>query len=417
MTSRLKVLISAYACSPYNGSEPGVGWGFVTELAKHHDLWVIVEKEEFRKDVDRYLIDRPELGNQVKFYFIQKHHSHTLRKIYPPSYYWYYRRWQYDVFQLAKQLHSKVGFDIAHQLNMVGFREPGYLWKLGIPFVWGPIGGMGLFPWRFLPVLGVYGGFYYLCYNMINWLQMSFLVRPRHAARAAAFGSANGLISATNENCEEAKIHWKCKSTVLAEVGLPRGILSLINDRSSDKPLRILWSGQHTPRKALNLALEALSILPSTVAWELHVLGVGQKTVAWKRLANGLSISSHVRFYGWISREQALSVMQSAHLMLITSLRDLTSTVLVEALSIGLPIICLDHCGFADVVNDDCGVKIPLTTPRQTIVALANSIEDLANNEEKRRGLANGALGRARDFSWEKKIQVINHIYQEKSCK
>jgi len=40
---------------------------------------------------------------------------------------------------------------------MVGFREPGYLWQLNIPFVWGPIGGMGYFPTRFLPVVGAKG--------------------------------------------------------------------------------------------------------------------------------------------------------------------------------------------------------------------------------------------------------------------
>ena len=37
---RLRVLISAYACEPGKGSEPGV-WNFSKEMAKHHDLWVL----------------------------------------------------------------------------------------------------------------------------------------------------------------------------------------------------------------------------------------------------------------------------------------------------------------------------------------------------------------------------------------
>lgn len=44
--TRLKVLVSAYACSPERGSEPAVGWGFVSALRKFHDLWVIVEEEK-----------------------------------------------------------------------------------------------------------------------------------------------------------------------------------------------------------------------------------------------------------------------------------------------------------------------------------------------------------------------------------
>ena len=80
---------------------------------------------------------------------------------------------------------------------------------------------MGLFPWRFLPVVGVYGAFYYLGYNLLNWLHMNFLVRPRQAGKTAASGSANGLIAATPENRAGAVKYWGCASTVLAEVGLP----------------------------------------------------------------------------------------------------------------------------------------------------------------------------------------------------
>mgnify|MGYP003334468677 CR=1 FL=1 len=37
----------------------------------------------------------------------------------------------------------------------------------------------------------------------------------------------------------------------------------------------------------------------------------------------------------------------------------------------GKPVICLDHCGFADVVNDTCGIKIPIGTPSNVIAGFA----------------------------------------------
>ena len=62
-------------------------------------------------------------------------------------FYWYYRKWQKRTLKIAEQIVSKHKIDIIHQLNMIGFREPGYLWELkDIPFVWGPIGGMELMP-------------------------------------------------------------------------------------------------------------------------------------------------------------------------------------------------------------------------------------------------------------------------------
>ena len=41
MNGRLRILLSAYACEPDRGSEPGVGWNWVRHLAREHEVWVI----------------------------------------------------------------------------------------------------------------------------------------------------------------------------------------------------------------------------------------------------------------------------------------------------------------------------------------------------------------------------------------
>lgn len=406
----MKILISAYACSPYKGSEPGVGWGVVSELSRFHELWVIVEEEKFRADIECYLEAHPEFAKRVCFFFIRKKRNRWLRKLWPPSYYWYYRRWHKDALVLAESLNVVVGFDLAHQLTMVGFREPGYLWRLDIPFVWGPIGGMGYFPRRFLSVVGAYGCLYYLGYNFFNYFQMNFLARPRLAAKRAG----RGLLAATSENRTGTVKYWDCTSTVLSEVGLATEPVAQIRPRSVDEKLHLVWTGQHTPGKALNLALYALAKVHKDVDWELNILGQGAQTAAWKDLADQLGISRRCLFYGWIPRETALSIMETAHVMLITSLRDLSSTVTVEALSLGLPVICLDHCGFTDIITDECGVLIPVTTPSEVIKELAKTIELFAFDEETRQRLAYGALRRAKDFTWQIKAQLIEQVYRAK---
>ena len=164
----MRILVSAYACSPYQGSEASVGWGFIYELSKLHELVVFVEEEKFRKDIEKYLNKNQGKLRSVKFIFVRKKRNRFLRKLWPPSYYRYYKKWHKDVYEIAKKLQSQSKFDIAHQLTMVGFREPGYLWKLNIPFVWGPVGGMGYFPYRFIGKLGFKGFIYYLAYNFFN---------------------------------------------------------------------------------------------------------------------------------------------------------------------------------------------------------------------------------------------------------
>ena len=38
---KLNVLLSAYACVPGRGSEPGVGWNFALTTSKYHNVWVV----------------------------------------------------------------------------------------------------------------------------------------------------------------------------------------------------------------------------------------------------------------------------------------------------------------------------------------------------------------------------------------
>lgn len=406
----MKVLISAYACSPYKGSEPGVGWGFVKELSRKHDLWVIVEEEKFRDDIEQFLVRNPDFGQRVHFFFLRKKRKRLLRKIWPPSYYWFYRLWHVEAYVLAKRLHEEIDFDLVHQLTMVGFREPGYLWRLGIPFVWGPIGGMGLFPWRLLSEVGWYGALYYISYNLFNYWQMHFLQRSRIAARKAGVG----LLTATPENKRGAEKYWKCSSTVISEVGLPLKSNAVLQSRLPIEAIRIIWIGSHTPGKALPLAFKALSSLPAYIDWELYILGHGPCTSAWHRKSESLNVANRCHFHGWLPREEALRVMGSGHLMLITSLRDLTSTVTIEALALGVPIVCMDHCGFSAVVDETCGIKVPVTTPSQVISGFASAITRLANDETLRYTLARGAVKKAQDYSWRKKGEMLEQIYRQK---
>ena len=87
---------------------------------------------------------------------------------------------------------------------------------------------------------------------------------------------------------------------------------------------------------------------------------------------------------------------------------------MLEALSRGLPVVCPDHCGFADVVNDDCGIKLPVETPRALVEQLELGILWFLAEENIRRGLAAGALVRSQDFSWDAKASQLQSIYESK---
>jgi glycosyltransferase involved in cell wall biosynthesis len=105
--------------------------------------------------------------------------------------------------------------------------------------------------------------------------------------------------------------------------------------------------------------------------------------------------------------------MQTAHALVVTSVYDLTSTVVVEALANGLPVVCPDHCGFKDAITPECGVKVPARSKRELVRGLADAIQ-LLFEEDRRWKLGRGALARAAVYDWEAKAQVIDGIYRAK---
>ena len=53
--------MSAYACEPGKGSEPGVGWTVAREMARHHDIWVITRANN-RPVIEAELARKPQPG-------------------------------------------------------------------------------------------------------------------------------------------------------------------------------------------------------------------------------------------------------------------------------------------------------------------------------------------------------------------
>jgi glycosyltransferase involved in cell wall biosynthesis len=407
MLKRKKVLISAYACNPNKGSEAGVGWGWVSAIAKYHDLWVIIG-ELHRIDVEKEIAKKPDQYKNVCFYFLPRIRWLKLERLWPPAYLWTYRLWQREVYELAGNLHEQIKFDIVHVITYVGFRVPGHLWKLNTPFVWGPIGGLENTPWCFLPMLGLKGYLYFSCRNILNSVHKRFSILPKRAFRK----TNGGTISATGRIRKEIIRWYGHESKVICEIGPPSTMVSDYSVREPGELLRLSWSGLHLPGKALPLLLNALAMLPKAVDWRLEILGEGACTKKWKRLSDTLKIDNRCTWHGWLPREKAMAIVHVSHVFVITSIKDLTSTVTLEALSQGVPVVCPDHCGFSDVITSDCGIKVPVKTPRQFEYDLSEALKRLFNEESERRRLACGALRRINDFSWDKKAIEINKIYQ-----
>jgi len=415
--NRLKVLAVAYACDPTRGSESGVGWGWVNAIAAHHDVTVITA--DFNANsINRHFLDRKDAKCDIpRFLYVKNHVWH-----YRPQGIWLniedsfakplmniaYQDWLGYAYTEAKREIAQNRYDLVHLITYVGWRFPGRFHQLDIPFVWGPIGGMKNTPWRLLPILGLKGALYYGARNLVNSLQLRTLRGPRLALRAAD----QGVIAATSEIQAELWNRFRAKSRVVCEVGPPPIEAESPRERGEKEPLRICWSGQFLPGKALNLLLRAAARLPNNFDFNIEILGDGPSNRSWRSMASKLGIEDRCRWHGWISRDLSLAVMRDSHVFVITSLKDLTSTVAVEAIALGLPVISLDHCGFADLVTEECGIKIYPGSAEQIATDLASALSNIYRDEAFRKRLAQGAIRRSHAYTWRAKMDTLDDIYQ-----
>jgi glycosyltransferase involved in cell wall biosynthesis len=407
---RPKVLISAFSCNPERGSEPGVGHLFVSQLARHCDLTVIVEEVEHKQAIQRHQRRDSNYAN-IDFHYLPwpllDENRQRITDMGPAGYYRQLRTWEQRAFALAKQLHTRSPFDLVHHLTMQGYREPGYLHQLNAPFIWGPVGGHAQMPWTYLPMLGLRGAIAHGLRNIVNIFQSRFHRRVHQAAKAARAV----IVNTSQERDVFARIH-KIDAHVIPEFGA-ESIPASPRTRNPANPLRIAWSGVHVPRKALPILLHAIARIKN-IPLELHILSEGPETKRWKSLAQQLRIDHLCIWHGRLARSQALAVMSRCDVFALTSLIDGTSCVLNEAISLGLPVISHACCGFVDVVNDHCGILIPVTTPAGSAARFAAALSRLYDDATEYNRLAAGARQRAseihRDVITDKMWQVYQHV-------
>jgi len=409
----VKVLLMAYECSPWRGSEWAVGWGRMLQAARAAEPHVITSEENFHA-LERARSEGLVPAN-VRFYTPAP--DAKLRELEKkPALFAYnykaYHHWQKLALPLARELHAKENFDLVHQVNVCTFREPGYTWQLGIPFVWGPVGGSQNFPASFLAMLPPIEAFKEAMRTLTNMLSLRLKPRVQSAAHAAAM-----LIAANSTNQRDYERAFHRHADLLIETGLhsvnepdrTRFRERLIN--SSD-PIKILWSGEMQSRKALPILLRALAAIPD-VPFELTVLGDGPERARWTKLAESLGLASRVTFLGRLPFAEAVAQMDQAELFCFPSLRDTSGNVVLEALAAGVPVICFDHQGVGDIVTSDCGVKLPVISPARAIEDWSRTIRELAGDPARLLSMSEAATVRARGYLWDRSGDWMLDAYRK----
>ena len=405
----MKILINAYACSPGMGSEPGMAWNWVSNLAKFCELHIITEGE-FREKIET-VVPTLEQGGNMHFYYNPV--SEKIRKMCWNQgdwrFYKYYREWQWKTYLLAKDICSKEQIDILHQLNMIGFREPGYLWQLskenGVPFVWGPVDAKDKFPVAYLDGAGLKTKLFMRLKNFLTGIQLRYSKRVLLAARQSSV-----IFSASSNSQRSFKKYMNIDSPLLNETGCYVQDHPIV-DKTDKETFDVLWVGKMDFRKQLALALQTVAKSENNKL-RLHIMGGGDAE-SYQSLAKSYGIADKCIWHGAVSHDEVQDIMQKSDIFLFTSVAEGTPHVVLEAISNNLPVVCFDTCGQGDAVNDKVGRKIPLSSPCQSVSDFAKLLNELEDNRSLLKQLSENCKERQQELSWEEKAKTMMEWYEK----
>jgi glycosyltransferase involved in cell wall biosynthesis len=405
------ILITAYAVNPYKGSEEGTGWNLTCQVARYHKVIAVTRKNN-RACIEQYITEdsgNEQLYKRISFLYFDFPKWMIAWKKGPLLSALYFYMWQFGVVIFL--MRKKVHFDIGHSLNFHSNWTPSFLWILGKPFVWGPVGNHPIIPKQYIqPIYGTPAFLKDRMLGVVKWI----------------FWNLDPFLYICRK---KAKKVFCVNSQAAAKLRLPKHKTIFMPAVASEEPyvlpksgkdhFTIISVGRFVPLKGFDLAIESFAAFYGQLTPEdknstsLVLIGSGPEQQRLQNMIDRASLQQAITIKKWMPRTAVIEQFSSAAAYLFPS-HEGAGMVVAEALSYGIPVICLDNYGPGEYIHPCSSLKVPMQDYTRTVQLLAEKISTIFSNkvlyEEERRF----ALKRYKDlFRWDVKGNHFKQTYAE----
>lgn len=406
-----KILVSAYAVNPYKGSEDGTGWNLVNQIARFQKA-IVVTRENNRAPIERYLTENnvPNASNLTFEYYDLPYYLRFWKKGNRGALLYFYL-WQLFLPLMIRK--RKIEFDIAHHLNFHNDWTPTFLWLLGKPLVWGPIGHHPKMPFQFVKQYG----FAAWLKDRATWLVKILFWNLDPFLRLSLIKSE--AILAVNSSEKLVHSRFADKITIMPAVASDKAILST----NSKTGFNILSVGRFVALKGFDVTIKSFAkfycSLPvhARADVKLTLVGKGPEKTRLKRIATEIGIDHAINWIEWVDKADMLRIYQEADAFLFPS-HEGAGMVIPEALSFGLPILCFNNFGPGELTDDTCAIRVTCGKYETAITDFADGLNKLFSDLHLRHEMAKNAYKKwAQELNWDAKGAVFQKIYATISAK
>ncbi len=400
----MRVLLSAFACAPHSGSEPGVGWHWALEIARLGHEVVVLTRADGRTVIQAELAGG-HLPAGLRFEFVMPDWLRRLADRGLPLQL-VHLAWQLAACRHARRLADSERFDLVHHLTYCVIRQPSFMGRLAVPFVLGPVGGGERAPWALRSGMGARGWWLELVRDGLNLIaRVDPITRQALAAARLIYVSSRETARLVPER-HRAKVRIGLQVGVTPPASPPAGAGKAV----AEGPIRLLFVGRCLAWKGMHLGLEALAELLARGRWaRLTVAGTGPAEARWRGQAQRLGIDDAIDWLAWVEHDRMAEVYRAHDLLLFPSLHDSGAQAVLEALAYGRPVVCLDLGAPGSLVDASCGRVIATGDRRRRRVVreLTDALQELADSPDLRRRLGQGARARAARYGWRSQVATV----------
>lgn len=174
-----------------------------------------------------------------------------------------------------------------------------------------------------------------------------------------------------------------------------------------DRSPLMVSAGRLVPWKGFKILIDILSELPD---WKLKIIGTGPDEQLLKNYAVEKGVAERVDFTGRLPKEELLGWCAIADVFVLNTHFESFSYQIVEAMSVGAPIIATNVGSIPELITtDEEGV---LVEPDDK-VALVSSIDSVTRQSDKWETLSKNAKQKAQKFSVSATMQQLHALFTD----
>jgi glycosyltransferase involved in cell wall biosynthesis len=391
----MKILLSAYACRPHEGSEPAVGWNWALQLARRgFDVHVLTRRD------NQPSIEREGPIERVRFtYYDLPRPWLWLEK--GAGVYLYYPLWQYGAYRHVRREYGENYFDVLHHSTYVSFRFPVFWYRLKGTFIFGPIAGGEESSLNLLATLPLLTRMKERARRLVNRLNAA------NVFVNTAYRHARHIFVTTAETYGRVPAQYHAKTAIASAIGID---VTEAPPSQKNQEFTILYAGQLLHWKGVHVAIDAVArALRVHPDLKLRIIGDGPFKRRLIRQVQTLGIAANVEFIAHMPQAALFEQYTKAHLFLFPSFHDSGGFVVLEAMCRGLPVICLDRGGPPCIVGRDS--RNVITTANKRVGQIADEIARLICEYAQRPSMLHEeslrARARAREFAWPLVVEKV----------